>query len=168
MAHFRINPVKDKHPGYIVAVDFVDKQLTSAIELDIHFDKGWGEGLESLNTVTREAADFIVDRNSTTSYTLTAGSTGLLAGSINLSFSPRKPPKETVIEIVHKNGHVPFSLETLIWEYNRVAKETLKLTTTTVKDFQYRENMIVIAVAQHHPFLPEDTEIVVRLVNLCD
>lgn len=167
MANFRINPVKDRHPGFIMMVDFMNTQQMKDT-LKLYFDQGWGEGLEELNAVKKEEADIIVSRADATTYKLRAGNTGLFRGEVEARWRPKDLPNEVVVEIVAMAGHTPLCLEELLWAYNAVVIDGHSLTAGAVKDFDYVEDKAVITLSKHHPCFEEDTQLAIKLVNLCD
>lgn len=168
MINFRINPTKHRHPGYIVAVEFIETYLNRFDIKGVRFGEGWDESLEELNTTPEEDAAFVLDRVGHRQYLLTAVDGSGLKGEVKATWDMAPLPKETVVEFLRMDGTNRFCLDELLWHYNAVAGKGHKLTTGAVKDFDYRDDKAVITLSKHHPTVEEDTRIVLKLVNLRD
>lgn len=166
MVNFRINPTKHRHPGYIVAIEFIKTYLNRFDIKGVRFGEGWDESLDELDTTPEEEGAFVLNRIGPREYLLTAVDGSGLKGEVKTIWDMAPFPDETVVEFLRIDGTKRPCLEELLWYYNAVAGKGHKLTTTAVKDFDYVDDKAVIVLSKHHPSEPEDTQIVLKLVNL--
>lgn len=168
MAIFSINPAKHRHPGYIVAIEFIEDQLSQIDIKGIRFGEGWDDVLDELNTTPLQDAVFTIDLVGYRKYKFAAVEGAGLSGEVSVFWDTKPFPKETVVEYLRMDGTNKLCLEELLWHYNAVAGKGHKLTTAVVKDFDYVDDKAVITLSKHHPSAAEDTQIVLKLVNLRD